>query len=491
MTTKTAAGLPGGLRGGCLKVAWPRWHYLYFALAAFDVFVVCAGLYVTHSIMRIYTASVEVNHAWADRALAFSHLGELAAQVNAPGNDVFDSHDVRYEASRMRAALAQFQQAFARVRRELELDTEGDGTRLVMARLDALGAAMEKMSSQARLVFAHFSDEPKLAGERMATMDRGYAEVNAAFAGLRYAVALVQKRNFEKQTEAARALERLETVIAVLVLLMVAGATFYGHRLSRRMQSDFREKERTLRDLALASARLEERSLQLQLSNRLLGDTQGRLQALLRRMLTSHEAQRKHLARELHEEVAQMLASLKMRLGALQLCPGVGEHAGPHVKDASTIAERALHRLQNLVRQLTPHGMEVVGLSGVLINHLEEWTRGSGLAVQFAERLPEKRCPFPIETAAYRVAEEAVANAVLHAQARVLRVELVHVEGELHLCVQDDGIGFDVASVRSGATDDATGITLMEQRTTAEGGRLQIVSTCGQGTTVKASFPAG
>jgi len=441
--------------------------------------------------MHIYTQSVAQNQKWAERTLAYSYLGELAAAVNAPGNNVFDSRDVGAESARMKAALQRFRQGFARMRRDLETDPETGDSRVVLAHLDAVRRAMEAMSGDARRVLASFERTPLHAGERMASMDQRYAKVNQELANLRHVVAMVQQRNFEEQTAAARALEQREYFLAALVLLVVAGAMLYGRRLSRRVQSDFREKERHLQQLALSRARLEERSMQLQLSNGLLSETRGRLQALLRRMLASQEAQRQHVARELHEDVAQMLASLRMRLGALEMAPGIREHAEPHVKDASSLAERALHRLQNLVRQLTPHGMETIGLAGVLMNHLEEWTRGSGLTVQFTERLPDQRPRFPVETAAYRVAEEAVANAVLHAQARLLRVELIHVDGELHVRVQDDGIGFDVPTVRRRATDDATGITLMEQRTTAEGGRLDIISAPGQGTTVKASFPAG
>jgi signal transduction histidine kinase len=474
-----------------VKVAWPRWHYLYFALAAFDVFAVSAGLYATHSIVHIYTASVAKNHAWAERTLAYSYLGELAAAVNAPGNNVFDTYDVHAESARMKAALQRFHQGFARMRRDLEMDPPGPESRVVLAYLDAVGAAVDAMSRDARGVFASFEQAPMHAGVRMASMDQRYAEVNQALGDLRQVVASVQQRNFEEQTAAALALEQREYFLATLVLLMVAGATIYGRRLSRRVQSDFRDKERHLRELALSRTRLEERSMQLQLSNGLLNETCDRLQALLRRMLASQEAQRQHVARELHEDVAQVLASLRMRLGALEMAPGIREHAQPHVKDASTLAERALHRLQSLVRQLTPHGMESIGLAGVLTNHLEEWTRGTGLTVEFTERLPDRRPRFPVETAAYRVAEEAVANAVLHAQAQKLRVELIHADGELHVRVQDDGVGFDVPSVRRHATDDATGITLMEQRTTAEGGCLEIVSAPKRGTTVRASFPAG
>src|SRR5690606_29404340 len=97
----------------------PKWHYLYFLLAALDVFAVCAGLYLSHSIMSIYIGSVEANQTWAARVFDYSQLGELAADVNAPGNDVFDSREVDAEVARMQAAKALFDAKFASLRREL------------------------------------------------------------------------------------------------------------------------------------------------------------------------------------------------------------------------------------------------------------------------------------------------------------------------------------------------------------------------------------
>ena len=90
----------------------PKWHYLYFVLAALDLIAVSAGLYLSHSIMRIYVQSVEANQTWAERVSAYSNLGELAAAVNAPGNDVFDSREVDIESSRMQAAREIFDAKF-------------------------------------------------------------------------------------------------------------------------------------------------------------------------------------------------------------------------------------------------------------------------------------------------------------------------------------------------------------------------------------------
>src|SRR5918992_182550 len=170
----------------------PKWHYLYFVLAALDLIAVCAGLYLSHSIMTIYERSVAANQTWAERVFAYSHLGELASAVNAPGNDVFDSREVDLES-----------------------------------------ASMEAMLAEARLIFSYFrAGQPERAGERMATMDRRYAVLNSALADVRHTVAMVQQKNFEQQTAAASRQRDFEYLIGGLILLMVAGATFYGHRMA-------------------------------------------------------------------------------------------------------------------------------------------------------------------------------------------------------------------------------------------------------------------
>src|SRR6476469_6643797 len=96
----------------------PKWYYVYFLLAAFDLVTVSAGLWLNHRIMGIYLESVEVNRVWADRVSAYSHLGELAGDVDAPGNDVFDTHDVAKESLRMEGAVKAFDKAIQQQREE-------------------------------------------------------------------------------------------------------------------------------------------------------------------------------------------------------------------------------------------------------------------------------------------------------------------------------------------------------------------------------------
>lgn len=414
-------------------------HYVYFVLAAFDVMAVCAGLYLSHSIMTIYVDSVAVHQAWAERAYSYSRLGELAAAVNAPGNEVFKSRDPLGEARRTMAALDAFEDTFQKLRADLKKELPAPHAQSLLARLDAVDAHMLGMAGEARVIFLTYrAHDPRVAGERMASMDRYFSEVNRELAELREDIASIQRANFSEHLAAADRRQRYEYLIGVAILFMVTFATAFGLRLARQAQEDER-----------------------------------RLQALLGRTLEAHEAERQHIAHELHEDVAQTLASLRMRLGA------------PTMQAAGALVQSALRRLQDLAQNLAPHGMQHVGLAPVLDAHLREWTRGSGLVVDFAERPVGARAPLAVETAAYRVAEEAVANVVQHAHARVLHVELVQEASELRLSVADDGTGFDLSE----AGRKASGLNLMEQRAALLGGRVEIASQPDQGTKIQAVFP--
>src|SRR6185503_11949952 len=97
----------------------PRWHVVYYLLAAFDVLTVTASLELSRRILDIYMRSVARNQEWAGHNDEYASLERLAAEVNAPGNDVFDSQDTAGEAGRMRSARQRFQGALDAHRRHL------------------------------------------------------------------------------------------------------------------------------------------------------------------------------------------------------------------------------------------------------------------------------------------------------------------------------------------------------------------------------------
>src|SRR3954468_21158002 len=105
MTAETTSRTEG-VAAAVHRTRPPRWRYVYFLLAAFDLVTVSGGLYLNHRIMAIYQRSAEGNRICAERVRASSHLGELAGDVDAPGNDVFDTHDVQKEFVRMGVAVS-------------------------------------------------------------------------------------------------------------------------------------------------------------------------------------------------------------------------------------------------------------------------------------------------------------------------------------------------------------------------------------------------
>jgi two-component system, NtrC family, sensor kinase len=255
-----------------------KWQYVYYALAAFDILTVSSSLYLSHKIMDIYTQSIVVNHEWAVRLETYSDLGQLLAALNAPGNDVFDSHDVGLESRRLESAQNIFQRNVNIVRQELKTQVDPAQATHLLKDLDAVEAATADMLAEAKLIFSYFrQNQPEMAGRRMATMDRKYHQVNEALAIFRRNVSQIQQDLLEQQKVAADAFRQYEFAIAGAMLLMVGGVTFYGHQLAEKMKSDAQEKEQSIAGLQQAEALLQTQTQQLQLTLENLQKAQSQL----------------------------------------------------------------------------------------------------------------------------------------------------------------------------------------------------------------------
>jgi PAS domain S-box-containing protein len=272
----------GGQSSAGPRTKPPKWRYVYFLLAAFDLVTVSAGLYLNYRIMGIYLRSVDVNRVWAGRAAAYSHLGELAADLDAPGNDVFDTHDVLKELARMGSAAGAFDRDLLNQRHELQQHLDSDAAAPLLALLDAIAVAKTQMTEEASRIFDFFlRGRADLAGQRMATMDQKYASLNAALLELRGAVSAIQQQNFTEQTAAAAELQRYEYAIALAIVVMVVGATLYGQKIAQQMQSDADERERHFN--ALRAAELRTRSILDTAAEGIVSfDRQGQIEGLNR-----------------------------------------------------------------------------------------------------------------------------------------------------------------------------------------------------------------
>ena len=229
--------------GGLARSERPKWHRLYYLLAAFDLFTVVLSLVLNHQTRGVFARSIEVNQVWSQRLANYSELGQLAAAVDAPGNDIFDSLDLDTETARFQDALQRYEERFEVLRQEVQAEVGQPGADRVLADFDAVAQAMSDMTRQAESIFAFFAQgQPGEAARRMASMDRTYARVNTAIAGLRRDVAAIQQENFAEQQATANDLSKFEYLIAGAIVLMVSAATVYGNKIARQVDENARER---------------------------------------------------------------------------------------------------------------------------------------------------------------------------------------------------------------------------------------------------------
>jgi two-component system sensor histidine kinase UhpB len=143
-----------------------------------------------------------------------------------------------------------------------------------------------------------------------------------------------------------------------------------------------------------------------------------------------------------------------------------------------------------LSTRLRPTILDDLGLEAALRSHLERSRARAELELETEISLPQKRLDPSVETACFRIVQEAMTNVMRHADARRLAVSLRAVDGALVLSVRDDGHGFDpaVAAARA-ARGESAGLSGMEERAQLAGGRLEIRAAPGHGTEVRAVFP--
>jgi PAS domain S-box-containing protein len=210
------------------------------------------------------------------------------------------------------------------------------------------------------------------------------------------------------------------------------------------------------------------------------------LRALSRRLVEAEEAERRRIARELHDSVGQNLSALNINLDLLSSqLPHPPAGVARRLADSQSLVDATLQSIESVMADLRPPLLDEYGLEAALRWYGDEFARRMGvpLAVEAAPALGALRPEAAV--ALFRIAQEALNNTAKHAAAASIKVTLGVDNGEVMLSIADDGRGFDPASVRRGRW----GMSTMRERAEAAGGRLAVESAPGQGTTVRASVP--
>lgn len=261
-----------------------RWHVIYYLLAAFDILIVTGSLVLNAWVMDKYVHAVASNQEWGQLLADFAALEELVGEIDATGNDVFESHDAARELRRLQATQAAFRERLAALRKDLlDMVPTAQAPPLLLGLVE-IDRRTETMASAAGEVLTLFAaGEREAAGRSMAAMDRQYAALLGLLRDMRGRFALARAprpvatpspepgtpslnegrwQRFERHTSAAASMQRWEFVLALLIVAMVMAAVVYGRHIARHMEREDKERARHIDELREAREGLEQRVLE-------------------------------------------------------------------------------------------------------------------------------------------------------------------------------------------------------------------------------------
>lgn len=223
-----------------------------------------------------------------------------------------------------------------------------------------------------------------------------------------------------------------------------------------------------------------------QATDKALADSHRHLSDLSARLMQIQEEERGRLARELHDEIGQQLTAAKFNLHAIGQ-DALRETSRLRLDECMQIMDQTIGRIRDRALDLRPSMLDDLGLGPALAWYCQGQAERTGVAVDLCgvDGLP--RFAEPAETAAFRIVQESVNNALRHGRPTRIEVRVEHSDGLLELRVNDDGCGFDPGAQPDGRA--SLGLVGMRERAELAGGRFELASAPGEGTRVLACLP--
>lgn len=249
--------------------------------------------------------------------------------------------------------------------------------------------------------------------------------------------------------------------LAVLLLLGAAAATAAWFRIQRIQKCNQEAHEK-------------------------IAEAREQLKSLSRQLVSTQEAERKALSRELHDVIGQSLTALKLELAkAEKIARNEESAATSHLQAIREVADQTLRATKTISLGLRPPMLDDLGLLSALNWLIAEFSRRTGIAVDFTADGTVSQLGEDHRTCVYRIVQEALTNCARHSQARSIGLKLDVGEELLALTVADDGVGFDIRK----QTGAGLGLLSMQERAAELGGRFEIDSVVGRGTTIRIAIP--
>jgi signal transduction histidine kinase len=211
---------------------------------------------------------------------------------------------------------------------------------------------------------------------------------------------------------------------------------------------------------------------------------------LLARLISAREEERRHLAREIHDELGQLLTGLSLNLKlSQQTVPDDLQAAHEHLVKANALVRHIIEQSHRLITDLRPTVLDDYGLVPALQEELNQRLAPLGIAARLDTEGDVERLPAEVTTATFRIVQEAITNVIRHANAHRVHVRLKRTAEGLTATVEDDGVGLPDGSFSGSDGRQALGILGMQERAGALGGRLEVTRRQPRGTGVVLWLP--
>lgn len=214
------------------------------------------------------------------------------------------------------------------------------------------------------------------------------------------------------------------------------------------------------------------------------------LQRLSAQLIRAQEEERRTIARELHDEVGQVLTALKVELAVAER--GVAAAGGPahSLEGVRSMTDGAIHTVRDLSRLLHPAMLDDLGLPAAVDAHLKAFGTRHGVRVELVHERMEQRLTPEIEAAMFRMLQEGLTNVARHARATVVRVYLQRLASTVLMTIEDNGVGFDTSAVEQSGGAGGLGLIGIRERVANLRGTLRLESAPGRGTRLTVELPA-
>lgn len=215
------------------------------------------------------------------------------------------------------------------------------------------------------------------------------------------------------------------------------------------------------------------------------------LERLSSKLITAQEEERRTIARELHDEVGQVLMTIKVELAIAQRAVEAGGGRAEILENARTITNGALQTVRDLSHLLHPSLLDDLGLADAVQWYLRGYDTRHGIRTELLHDRMDERLTPEIEASVYRIIQEALTNVAKHAQASTCRVYLQRLTHTLLVTIEDDGIGFDPSTQqRPDARRSGLGLIGIRERAAQLRGTVRLETAAGKGTRLTVELPA-